>query len=86
MTREEIITLAEKVGFDIDESERQVKDSGNLWITERIEALVREIENTTLERAAKLCESEYPDYDSYMHQCFNTPKECAAAIRALKGE
>ena len=45
ITREEVIDLASTAGFDIQEAdewiaEAQVVDSGNLWITERIERLV----------------------------------------------
>lgn len=37
-----------------------------------------------LEEAAKVCESTYPTYESDQLPCFDTPADCAKAIRGLK--
>ena len=77
MTREKIISLASDAGFDIDEAneyhaEDQVKDSGNNWITHRLESFYRAV----LEEAAKACESDDLDF----------PRQCATAIREMVKE
>jgi len=43
-----------------------------------------DIRSEALEEAAKVCESTYPTYESDQLPCFDTPAECAAAIRGLK--
>jgi len=35
-----------------------------------------------VEKCAALCVSQYPEYDGKMIACFDTPTQCAAAIRA----
>ena len=42
------------------------------------------IRSEALEEAAKVCESTYPTYESDQLPCFDTPADCAKAIRKLK--
>ena len=47
-------------------------------------AYSKEIERLALERAMELCTSTYPGFDEdNLYPCFDTPKECADAIRKL---
>ena len=62
------------------------------WTHVQLERLER-FAALVLERAAKLCEDTYPERvggQEVMLPCYDTPTECAAAIRALiagsKGE
>ena len=58
---------------------------GNTCFTyEQLQKFVDIVRAEALEEAAKVCESTYPTYESDQMLCFDTPAECAAAIRGLK--
>ena len=89
MTREKIISLASDAGFDIDEAneyhaEDQVKDSGNNWITPRLEAFYHAAQAEAFEAAASRCDEQYPY--SVHHTDQLAAKNCAAAIREMAKE
>lgn len=58
--REKIISLADDAGFSTIDDEYggiQITDSGNKWITERLEAFYKLAQKEAFEQAAKLVES-----------------------------
>ena len=74
MTREELI---EKVALDIAEKSVAMKP---------ISQIAQSVIDIVLEQAAKICEGGKPFSFKHDERRPLTANECAAAIRALKGE
>lgn len=75
MTRDEVIELALEVGAYKDESEVV------FLIVKELEQLVERVAAHEREACAKMCESQYRDYEWAIHER-DGAESCAAAIRA----
>lgn len=81
-----IIELAKEAGLTQTHSCCGVPDKFctlDMWQGD-LKAFAALVRAEALEEAAKVCESTYPTYESDQILCFDTPAECAAAIRGLK--
>ena len=83
--RDKVIAAAKEAdsGFTGDESFNLGTSLVGLEAVERFYAIAHE-DGRKVERedCAKLCESTYPEYGGANPYCFETPSECAEAIRA----
>lgn len=84
--REKIISLADDAGFSTIDDEYggiQITDSGNKWITERLEAFYKLAQREALEQAAKLVEPKelYPLDGSYTAYTSGLSKEIRQLIK-----
>lgn len=88
ITRDEVIALADECVFDIVEPDeyhdkREVVDSGNLWITERMERFAAACYRKGVEDSAKVCEKMDVYYFDGYEDRHNLPDDCAYEIRKL---
>ncbi len=82
MTRDDIIRMARDAGFRFADEENPLLANHAEWqrrLFERFGALVAAAER---EACAKVCEMTYEGAFEGARPCFETPEQCAAAIRA----
>ena len=80
MTNDEIRDLALSHGFTL-----RSQPDGAMDLNPYVYAFARALVEQELEECAKLCEQRYEKYSGELDFCFDTPEECAKAIRA-RGE
>ena len=82
-TREQIIAAARIADPSINEETVDFLDEDGMEKLERFYSIAFEACRVAeREACAKVCESTYPEYGGDNPFCFETPVECAEAIRA----